>query len=65
MMHGREKSDSVVVAAKWPNKTGQPAAEAMERRTEAKENAKQQSMRRAQHRESVEQALGRVRNAAR
>ena len=65
MMHGREKSNSVVVAAKWPNKTGQPAAEAMERRTEAKENAKQQSMRRAQNRESVEQALGRVRNAAR
>ena len=65
MMHGREKSDSVVVAAKWLNKTGQPAAEAMERRTEAKENAKQQSMRRAQNRESVEQALSRVRNAAR
>ena len=37
----------------------------MERRTEAKGNAKQQSMRRAQDRESVAQALSRVRNAAR
>ena len=26
MMYGREKSDSVVVAGKSPNKTGQPAA---------------------------------------
>jgi hypothetical protein len=50
---------------KSPNKTGQPAAEVMERRTEAKENAKQQRMRRAQNRESVKQALDRVRNAAR
>jgi RNA-directed DNA polymerase len=65
MMHGRVKSDSVVVAGKSPNKAGQPAAEAMERRTEAKENAKQQSMRRAQNRESVKQALDRVRRAAR
>src|SRR5271167_3323007 len=64
MMHGREKSDSVIVARKSPNKTGQPAAEAMERRTEAKENASQQSPRRAQNRESVSQALERVRKAA-
>jgi RNA-directed DNA polymerase len=53
MMHGREKSDSVIVAKKSPNKTRQPVAEAMERRTEAKENAKQQRMRRAQNREST------------
>ena len=65
MMHGREKSDSVIVARKSPNKTGQPAAEVMERRTEAKENAKQQRMRRAQNRESVKQSLDRVRKAAR
>jgi RNA-directed DNA polymerase len=65
MMHGHEKSDSVVVAAKSPNKTGQPAAEAMERRAEAKENASQHSTRRAQNRESVSQALERVRKAAR
>jgi RNA-directed DNA polymerase len=65
MMYGREKSDSVIVVGKSPNKTGQLAAEAMERRTEAKENAKQQSMRRAQNRESVKQALDRIRSAAR
>ena len=38
-MQGREKSDSVIVAGKSPNKTGGPAAEAVERRAEAKENA--------------------------
>jgi RNA-directed DNA polymerase len=65
MMHGNEKSDSVVVAAKSPNKAGQPAAEAMERRTEAKENANQRNTCRAQNRESVTQALERVRKAAR
>jgi RNA-directed DNA polymerase len=65
MMHGCEKSDSVIVAGKSPNKTGQPVAEAMERRAEAKENASQQRTRRAQNRESVSQALERVRSAAR
>ena len=64
MMHGREKSDSVIVAVKSPNKTGEPAAEAMERRAGAEENASQQSTRRAQDRESVSQALERVRQAA-
>ena len=64
MMHEGEKSDSVVVAGKSPNKTGQPAAEAMERRTETKENTNQQSTRRAQNRESVSQALERIRKAA-
>ena len=64
-MHGGEKSDSVIVAGKLPNKTGRPVAEAMERRTEAKENAIQQRTRRAQNRESVSQALERVRKAAR
>ncbi|MDE3158175.1 MAG: group II intron reverse transcriptase/maturase [Acidobacteriota bacterium] len=65
MMHGCEKSDSVIVARKSPNKTGQPVAEAIERRAEAKENASQQRTRRAQNRESVSQALERVRSAAR
>jgi len=65
MMHGREKSDFVVVAGKSPNKTGRPAAEATERRTEAKENASQQRTRRTQNRESVSLALERVRKAAR
>src|SRR5271163_4650484 len=55
MMHGCEKSDSVIVAVKSPNKTGQPAAEAMERRAEAKENASQQRTCRTQCRESVTQ----------
>ena len=41
MMHGREKSDSVIVVVKSPNKTGEPAAEAMERRAGAEENASQ------------------------
>jgi RNA-directed DNA polymerase len=65
MMHGREKSDSVIVAVKPPNKTGQPAAETVERRTEAKENASQQRTLRTQCRERVSQALERVRKAAR
>jgi RNA-directed DNA polymerase len=65
MMHGPEKSDSAIVAMKPPNKTGQPAAEAAERRAEAKENASQHSTRRTQCRESVSQALERVRRAAR
>ena len=39
MMHGHEKSDSAIVATKPPNKAGRPAAEAVERRAEAKENA--------------------------
>jgi group II intron reverse transcriptase/maturase len=50
---------------KPPNKTGQPAAEAVERRTEAKENASQHSTLRTQCRESVSQGLERVRKAAR
>ena len=65
MMYGREKSDSVIVAEKSPNKTGEPVAEAMERRAEAKENANQQITRRAQNRESMSRALERVRNVAR
>jgi RNA-directed DNA polymerase len=65
MMHGREKSDSVIVAGKSPNKTGEPAAEAMERRAGAEENASQHSTHRTQSRESVSQALERVRKAAR
>ena len=63
MMHGREKSDLVIVAGKSPNKTGGPAAEAMERRTGAEENASQQRTRRTQSRESVSQTPERVRTA--
>src|SRR6202522_1794902 len=65
MMHGHGKSDSAIVATKPTNKAGQPAAEPVERRAEAKGNASQQSTRRAQDRESVSQALGRIRQAAR
>ena len=55
MMHGREKSDLVIVAGKSPNKNGGPAAEAMERRAGAEENASQHRTRRTQSRESVSQ----------
>ena len=65
MMHGPEKSDSVVVAGKPANKVEQSAAEPVEPRTETKGNAGQQSTRRAQDRAGVSQALERVRQAAR
>src|SRR6202020_369844 len=47
------------------NKAERSAAELVERRTGTKGNADQQSTRRAQDRESVSQALERVRTAAR
>jgi RNA-directed DNA polymerase len=65
MTHGGGKSDSVIVAGKPTNKAGLPAAESVERRAEAKGNASQQSTRRAQDRESVSQALERIRQVAR
>jgi group II intron reverse transcriptase/maturase len=65
MMHGHEKSDLAIVAMKLPNKAGQPAAEAVERRAGTKGNADQQSTLRAQDRAGVSQALGRVRQTAR
>jgi RNA-directed DNA polymerase len=65
VMHGREKSDSAIIATKPTNKAGRPAAEPVERRAGTKGNADQQSTRRAQDRESVSQALERVRQAAR
>jgi len=65
MMHGRERSDPAIVAMKSPNKPGEPAAEVMERRTGAKENASQHRTCRTQSRESVSQMLERVRTAAR
>src|SRR5271166_1620961 len=60
-----EKSDSVVVAAKLTNEAERSAAEPVEPRTGTKGNGDQQSTRRAQDRESVSQALDRVREAAR
>ena len=64
MMYGRGKSDSAIVAAKLVNKAGRPAAESVERRAGAKGKADQQSTRRAQDRESVSQALDRIRKVA-
>jgi RNA-directed DNA polymerase len=73
-MHGHEKSDSVIVAAKPANKAahsaveqsaaGSAAAEPVEPRAETKGNAGQQSTCRAQSRVSVSQALDRIRKVA-
>src|SRR5205807_9571498 len=75
MMHGHEKSDLAIVAGKPANKAEQSApersaaklnaAELVERRARTEGNAGQQSTRRTQSRESVSQALERVRKAAR
>src|SRR5262249_15241936 len=65
MMNGRGKSDSAIVAERPTNKAGRPAEEPEEPRAETEENAVQQSTRRAQNRESVSQALDRIRQAAR
>src|SRR6266496_827862 len=64
MMHGREKSDPPIVAKKPANNAGHPVAEQVERRAGTEGNAGQQSTHRAQDWESVSQALGRVRQAA-
>src|SRR6266511_415941 len=63
MMHGREKSDSAILAGKPTNKAVSTAAEPVERRVEAKGNASQQSTRRTQSRVSVSHALERIRQA--
>jgi RNA-directed DNA polymerase len=65
MMHGRGESDPAIVAAKSVNKAEQLAAELMERRAGAKGNVDQRTTCRAQNRESVSQALDRIRQAAR
>ena len=64
MMHEGEKSDFAIVAEKPTNKAGKSAAEPVEPRAGTKGKANQQSTRRAQDRESVSQALGRIRQAA-
>src|SRR4030081_907752 len=63
MMHGREKSDSAIVAVKPTNKAVPTAAEPVEPRAGTKGNARQQSTHRTQGRERVAQALERVRRA--
>ena len=75
MMNGPEKSDPGIVAMKPTNKAEGPpaarpaeethAAEPVERRAGTKGNADQQSTRRTQSRESVSQALERIREVAR
>jgi hypothetical protein len=64
MMHGREKSDSAIVAGKPTNNAVSTAAETVERRAGAKGNANRQSTHRTQSRERVAQALERVRRVA-
>ena len=61
MMHGREKSDSAIVAVKPTNKAVPTAAEP----AGTKGNANQQSMDRAQNRTTVSQALERIRKVRR
>jgi RNA-directed DNA polymerase len=75
MMHGHEKSDHAIVAMKPANKAGRftaersaaepNAAESVERRAGTKGNTGQQSTRRTQCRESMSQALERIRKVAR
>src|SRR5258706_11467153 len=64
MMHEREKSDLAVVAVKPANKAERSAAEPVERRAGARGNAGQHSTYRAQYRESVSQALERIRQVS-
>ncbi len=64
MTHGREKSDSSIVAGKPANKAEIVAAEPVERREEAKGNTPRQSMFRTQSRADMSQALARVRHTA-
>jgi hypothetical protein len=61
MMYDHEKSDPAIVAVKPTNKAGQPAAELAEPRAGAEGNVSQQSTGRAQYRETVSQALKRIR----
>ena len=66
MMHGREKSDSAIVATKPTNKAGRPALRSRWSQGRGPRGTRsQQSTRRAQSRASVSQALDRVRQAAR
>jgi RNA-directed DNA polymerase len=71
MMNGRRKSDRPVVATKPANKAGElataanaPVAERVERRGLAKGKPPRQNTNRAQDREVVQSALGRIRQAA-
>jgi RNA-directed DNA polymerase len=65
MMHGGEKSDPAIVAAKPANEAVSAAEEPVEPRAGAEGNASGQSTPRTQSRVGVSQALERVRTAAR
>jgi hypothetical protein len=74
MMHGHEKSDLAIVAAKSANKAeqltaeasvGANAAEPVERRAGAKGNADRQTMPWAQSQTSMSHALERIRRVCR
>ena len=65
MMHGHEKSDHAIVAAKPVNDGGQPSEESVEPRAGAKENTIQPPTHRTQGRRSVSHGLDRVWQAAR
>jgi RNA-directed DNA polymerase len=65
MTHEREKSDPAVVAMKPTNEAGRPAAEPVEPRAGAKENAGQGGTLRTPSREGASHGLDRVRQAAR
>ena len=56
-MNGCKQSDPAIVAVKSPNKAARAAAEAMEPRAGAEENASRQSTHRALNRKRVTQAL--------
>jgi type II secretory pathway component PulJ len=63
MMHGRGKSDTVVVAGKPMNKAERSAAELVEPRAETKGKASQQSTCRAQYPGKRVTGVGRIRQA--
>ena len=65
-MNDYGKSDRPIVPGKFPNKRSDASrrAEGMEGRGLAKGNLRQQTRHRAQHRESLQQALKRIRQAA-
>jgi RNA-directed DNA polymerase len=65
MMHGREKSDTSIVAVKQANKSAQAAAEPVEPRGVAEGNTVEPSAPRTPSRESATAGLERVRQRAR
>ena len=65
MMYASGKSDCPVVPEKLPNNAGQPTAEVVEGRGQAKRNPSQQNTPRTQSRNGVPSALERVRQVAR